>query len=94
MVLYQMAEALNTHPEYLVSGSRKQEHVINRRIAAVYLRAQGLCYRQIAELLNRDTSTISEQVKQHDTLLKTWIAYAHKYQSFCEKVGGDRCSGL
>lgn len=83
-----IAAALAALPDDLISGSRKQEHVINRRIASVHLRAQGLCFRQIAELLHRDVSTIAQQVKQHETLLKTWVAYAHKYQSFCEKVGG------
>lgn len=88
MHLQHIAHALDALPDELISGSRKQENVINRRIAAVFLRERGLCYRQIAELLHRDTSTISEQVKQHDTLLKTWVQYAHKYQFFIERVGG------
>lgn len=88
MHLHEIADALGAAPDDLISGSRKQENVINRRIAAVHLRAQGLCFRQIAEMLHRDTSTIAQQVKQHETLLKTWLAYAHTYQFFIERVGG------
>lgn len=87
MHLHQIADALGAAPDDLISGSRKQEHVINRRIASVHLREQGLCYRQIAEILHRDTSTISQQVRQHNTLLQTWTAYAQKYRLFCERVG-------
>lgn len=63
-------------------------HVRARRIVSVYLTKQGIVQREIAALLGRDRSTISDLVSCHDALILSDPAYRTAWQAFVWALDG------
>jgi IS30 family transposase len=65
------------------------EYVDERRIISKLMRDDGMTFKEIANFLKKDHSTIINHIQKHETDIKYVPAYRHKYEAVVKRLGRE-----